>query len=166
VGLSSYQYIKEAIINVEEPIQEQNRGLPKVNQPLPSYYHPELDVTAILDDDDTNLYQSYVSVLRWIVELGHLDIYVHVAFSSSFLMRPRIGHLEAVYHVFGYLKGQNRSTILFDEPFFFLERFRLVMTGMNFTEALKRMYQQMLRHPVVKRCKLMYLLVQVMPEIS
>ncbi len=117
MGLSSYQYIKEAIINVEEPIQEQNRGLPKVNQPLPSYYHPELDVTAILDDDDTNLYQSYVSVLRWIVELGHLDIYVHVAFSSSFLMRPRIGHLEAVYHVFGYLKGQNRSTILFDDTY-------------------------------------------------
>ncbi len=75
-------------------------------------YHPELDITPTLDADDTNLYQSYTSILRWIVELRQLDIYVHVAFLSSFLTNPRIGHMEAVYHIFGYLKYHDRHSLL------------------------------------------------------
>jgi len=36
--LSSHQYIKEMIRNVELHLQEQNCSLPKVHQPLPSHY--------------------------------------------------------------------------------------------------------------------------------
>ena len=92
--------MKEAIQNIEENLQSQNKALPKVNQPLPTDYHPELDISSPLNDEDTNLYQSYISILRWIFELGRLDIYVHVAFLSSHLMHPRIGHLEAAYQIF------------------------------------------------------------------
>ncbi len=85
-------------------LQLHNHGLPKVDQPLPANCHPELDVTPLLKDDDVNLYQSYISILRWIVELGRLDIYVHVAFLSSYLTNPRVGHMKAVYQILGYLK--------------------------------------------------------------
>ena len=73
---------------MENNLQQQNCKLPKVYQPLPSNYHPELDITPLLPDDEVNLYQSYVSILRWIVELGCLDIYVHVAFMSAYLSNP------------------------------------------------------------------------------
>jgi hypothetical protein len=86
-----------AIQNVKGNLQSQNKALPKVNQPLPTDYHPELDISSPLNDEDTNLYQSYRTILRWIVKLGRLDIYVHVAFLSSHLTHPRIGYLEATY---------------------------------------------------------------------
>jgi hypothetical protein len=46
-ALSSYQYVKEAIRNVEENLQSQIKALPKVNQPLPTDYHPELDISSL-----------------------------------------------------------------------------------------------------------------------
>jgi len=113
-AISSEQYVKEAIRNVENNLQRQNRKLPKVYQPLPSNYHPELDITPLLTDDEVNLYQSYVSILRWIVELGRLDIYVHVAFMSAYLSNPRVGNMEAILYIFGYLKAHDRSTMVFD----------------------------------------------------
>ncbi len=70
-----------------------------------------------MNDEDTNLYQRYISILRWIVKLGRLDIYVHVAFLSSHLMHPRIGHLEATYHIFAYLKRYDKSTMVFDDTY-------------------------------------------------
>jgi hypothetical protein len=72
-----------------------------------SEYSPELDVTPFLDDKETNFYQSQVSILRWMVELGRLDLYVYVALLSSYLCQPRQGHLEAVYYLYGYLKAHD-----------------------------------------------------------
>jgi hypothetical protein len=42
------------------------------------------------------------------VELGRLDIYVHVALLSSYLVQPRRGHLEAIYNIYGYLKQHTK----------------------------------------------------------
>jgi hypothetical protein len=116
-AISSEQYVKEAIKNVEMHLQKRNKALPKVHQPLPSNYHPELDITPLLQDDDINMYQSYVSILRWVVELGRLDIYVHVAIMSSYLTSPRLGHMEAIFYIFGYLKAHSRSTMVFDSGY-------------------------------------------------
>jgi hypothetical protein len=80
-------------------------------------YHPELDITPYLDDNDTNFFQSQVSILRWMVELGRLDIYVQVAMLSSYLSQPRQGHLEAIYYIYGYLKSHERSTMVFDSDY-------------------------------------------------
>jgi hypothetical protein len=67
-----------------------------------------LDDTALLGDEETNYYQSQISILRWMVELGRLDIYVHVALLSSYLVQPRRGHLEAIYNIYGYLKQHTK----------------------------------------------------------
>lgn len=63
------------------------------------------------------MYQSYISILRWIVELGRIDIHAHVATLSSYLAQPRAGHMEAVYTIFGYLKLHDRSTMVFDPAY-------------------------------------------------
>jgi hypothetical protein len=114
-ALSSCQYVKEAVRNVESYLQSQDRSLQKTRQPLPTGYHPELDISPLLSEEETNQYQSFISVLRWIVELGRLDIYVHVSFLSSYLTNPRVGHMEALYYIFGYLKSHDRSTMVFDD---------------------------------------------------
>jgi hypothetical protein len=50
-ALSSFQYVKEAVRNVENHLQTMNHILPKVHQPLPSNYYLELDIAPTLDDD-------------------------------------------------------------------------------------------------------------------
>jgi len=116
-AMSSAQYVKEAIENIELHLVLQDRKLYTSHQPLPTNYVPELDITPLLDDDQTNFYQSQISILRWMIELGRLDIYVHVAQLSSFLVQPRQGHMEAVYCIYGYLKAHSRSTMVFDDTY-------------------------------------------------
>jgi hypothetical protein len=56
-----------------------------------------------------------IGILRWAVELGRIDIMVDVSLLSSYSMQPRMGHLDQVFHIFGYLKRNKRATIIFDE---------------------------------------------------
>jgi len=49
------------------------------------------------------------------VELGRIDIYVDTALLSQHLVHPRQGHLEAVYHIYSYLKKHERCTMVFDD---------------------------------------------------
>ncbi len=48
------------------------------------------------------------------MELGRIDIYTEVALLSQHLALPRVGHLEAVYHIFAYLQKHEKSTLIFD----------------------------------------------------
>ena len=66
---------------------------------LPSGYKPELDASNYLDDDDTILYMQLIGILRWLVELGRIDICVEVSMMSSYNCMPRITHLYAVLHI-------------------------------------------------------------------
>jgi hypothetical protein len=116
-ALSSAQYVKEAIKNMEAHLKNKDHKLYPVHQPMHTDYSPELDVSPHLSDEDINFYQSQISILRWMVELGRLDIYIHVALLSSYLCQPRMGHLEAVYYLFGYLKAHDRSTMVFDSEY-------------------------------------------------
>ena len=116
-ALSSSQYVKEALKNMEAHLAMKDRKLYPVHQPMHSEYTPELDVSPFLNDDETNFYQSQVSILRWMVELGRLDLYIYVALLSSYLCQPRQGHLEAIYYLYGYLKAHDRSTMVFDSTY-------------------------------------------------
>ena len=57
-----------------------------------------------------------IGILRWIVELGRIDIMVNVSMLFSYMMQPCIGHLDQAFHIFGYLKRNKRATLVFDEP--------------------------------------------------
>jgi len=110
------KYLKEAIRVVEQDLIKLDRCLPgNVPTPLASGYRPELDVSAILDDDFTNWYQRLIGILRWAVELGRIDIHFSVAIMAQYLAQPRAGHLEQVFHLFAYLKTHTRSCIILDD---------------------------------------------------
>jgi hypothetical protein len=115
-GMSSQHYISNAIKTVEIELSKAGKALsPKVRTPISSGYRPELDVTPLLGPEKANYYQNLIGVLRWAVELGRIDIHIHVSMLSSFLSSPRVGHLEQVLHIFAYLKHYDRSTMVFDD---------------------------------------------------
>ena len=62
-------------------------------------YRPELDVTPELEPLEEAYYQSVIGILRWIVELGRVDICLEVSMMSSHLAMPREGHLTQVLQV-------------------------------------------------------------------
>jgi hypothetical protein len=68
-----------------------------------------------MDENGIQLYQGYVGILRWIVELGRIDIMIEVSQLSSFLMAPREGHFEAVLAIFAYLR-KHKDQVMFFNP--------------------------------------------------
>ena len=46
----------------------------KAPTPLSNGYRPEIDLSPELEELDTAYYHSLIGVLRWIVEIGRVDI--------------------------------------------------------------------------------------------
>jgi hypothetical protein len=76
----------------------------------------ECNQSAELEAERTSYYQGLIGILRWMCELGQIDLLVPVSMLLRFLMGPRVGHLEQTFHIFGYLKAHPRSTLVFDDP--------------------------------------------------
>ena len=115
-AFGSSQYIQAAVGNVENYLSERGADpLPrKAPTPLSSKYRPEVDVSQELPPSDASHYQSLIGILRWIVELGRVDICCEVSMMSSHLALPRVGHLKEVYHIFGYLRKRHNAEMVFD----------------------------------------------------
>jgi len=115
-GHSSEEYVKQVLLNVErELLKTGNRLNGRFSTPMSADYCPELDYSPFLEDAGVNYYMELIGILHWIVELGRIDIMAAVLMLSSFSMQPRMGHLDQVFHIFGYLKCNRRATLMFDE---------------------------------------------------
>ena len=77
-------------------------------------YRPELDVSSELAPKDSAYYQSLIGILRWIVELGQIDICLEVSMMLSHLVMPRKGHLDQVLHIFTYLHKYHNTELVYD----------------------------------------------------
>jgi hypothetical protein len=114
-AFSSSQYVQSAVKNVEEYLTARGMKLPsKAETPIRTSYRPELDVSSELGPCDGAYYQSLIGILRWMVELGRVDICLETSMMSSHLALPREGHLAQVYHMFAYLKKYHNSEMVFD----------------------------------------------------
>ena len=54
-------------------------------------YRPEIDISPELNATDAAYYQSLIGILRWMVELGRVDITKEVSMLSSCSALPREG---------------------------------------------------------------------------
>ena len=112
---SSSQYVQASVKNVEEYICKRGWKLPsKADTPITTTYRPELDTSPELNPEDLSYYQSLIGILRWMVELGRVDICLEVSMMSSHLALPREGHLHQVLHIFAYLKKYHNAELVFD----------------------------------------------------
>jgi hypothetical protein len=112
-SMSSTQYLDRAISVIEQRMGELSPAW-GTNTPLPSDYHPELDTSPYLNDDEANYYLSLIGILQWLNELGRIDICFAVALMSRFNALPRKKHLESVLRIFAYLKKHRNSRLVFD----------------------------------------------------
>ncbi|KAG7370183.1 reverse transcriptase RNA-dependent DNA polymerase [Nitzschia inconspicua] len=139
--LSPTKYIMESVKNVERYLEkEYGQKLPKrVSGPFPTGYRPEIDITPELVGDEVSYFYSQIGVLRWIVELGRIDIITEVSSLASCLALPRKGHLEAVFHLYAYLKKKSNGTIVMDPtyPTIDLSRFNDGVDWSNFYGDVK-----------------------------
>ena len=115
---SSSQYVQTAVKNVEAYLDSHGSKrwkMPsKAATPLTTTYRAELDVSRVLNMADAAYYQSLIGILRWIVELGRVDVCLEVSMMSSHLALPREGHLEQVLHNFAYLKKYHDAELVYD----------------------------------------------------
>ena len=116
-AMSLTSHVKHAIADVETELVKIDKHLPtKISTPLSSGYMPKLDWTSELNAEQQNYYQGLVGVLlRWICELGRLDILMPISHMSRYLALAGEGHLDQLFHVFAYLKNHDRATMVFED---------------------------------------------------
>jgi hypothetical protein len=117
-GLSPSKYVQEAISNVQKWMDKKGLKFDKrASAPYPTGFNAELDTSEVLNADDASFYQTQIGVLRWMIEIGRIDAITEVSELSSFLAQPREGHLEALLHIFAFLKNKHNSTMVFDPTY-------------------------------------------------
>ena len=96
-AFSSTQYVKAVVRNVVMYLRTLEEKLPmKAVTPIQTWYRPVLDTSVELGSSESAYYQSFIGVLRWMVELGQVEICLEVPMMSSHLALPRLGHLQQV----------------------------------------------------------------------
>ena len=116
--MSAEDYVKNQIKELEKWLHDNNMKL-KTRAPsvLPTNYRPELDNSDLCDNELLHIYQQKIGVLRWAVELGQINITAEVSMLAAFSAAPRIGHFNAMLHIFAFLKLHPRSRLVFDESY-------------------------------------------------
>ena len=117
-ALSSKRYASEAIRNVSMWMEKHGMKFKtRTAGVLPSGYRPELDTSPYCDGDWMNFFQQQMGVLRWLVELGRIDITAEVSMLAAFLAGPREGHVHAMLHIFAYINTHDRSRLVLDPSY-------------------------------------------------
>jgi hypothetical protein len=99
-AMTSEQYVKAAIANVEFKLDESGQRLPtRCTTPMQGDCRRELNTSAELNIKGVRYNQELIGMLHWAVELGRIDIAMEVSMLSTHLGLPRSGHLQQVYHV-------------------------------------------------------------------
>eukprot|EP00804_Cyclotella_cryptica_P031327 CCRYP_011128-RA/>CCRYP_011128-RA protein AED:0.39 eAED:0.39 QI:0/-1/0/1/-1/1/1/0/181 len=117
-GLLPTKYVQQAVKNVKIFLKNNLKGrfsLPKQGNSLfPCDYAPKEDVTPLLKPGVATYYMRLIGVLRWMCELGPINIFSEVSMLASFAAMLREGDLEAALHVFSYLKLKSNSRLIVD----------------------------------------------------
>ena len=71
--------------------------------PVEKNDHPEVDNSELCNEEQITKYMSMIGQLQWVITLGRCDILAHVISISRFRIAPKIGHLERMKRLYGYL---------------------------------------------------------------
>jgi hypothetical protein len=118
--LSPSKYIVQAFENCQVHLTDKLIGKYSIptsaDNSFPVNYDPSTDHSNIFDPKCSSFYQHLIGVMKWMVELGRIDIVTEVSMLSSYLACPREGHFENALHVMGYLRVHN-SQLIFDPTY-------------------------------------------------
>ena len=118
--MSPIKYVQEAVRNCTVHFSSNYSGqfrMPKKADNLfRMSYDPELDISPELDPDAVSCYLSIISILRWMMEWGRIDVITEVLFLSHVAL-PREGHLEAAIHVMTHVGQRYNSRLVYDPSY-------------------------------------------------
>ena len=86
----------------------------KAETTLKTSYRPELDVSPEIKPSEAAYFQSLIGILRWVIELGRIDICLEVSMISPHMALPQEGHLIHLLQVFSYLRKYYNSELVID----------------------------------------------------
>jgi hypothetical protein len=119
--MSPSKYVNHAVKNCVSRLQEKFAGKYRIparaDNPFPTDYCANTDTTELLTPEYTSFYMHLIGVLRWMVELGQVDIVTEVSMLSSYHAYPREGHLETALHIMGYVKQKHNTRLVFDPTY-------------------------------------------------
>jgi hypothetical protein len=116
--MSSLTYINRAVTEVKPVLAEAVQRLKtKFTTTMSDKYRDEFDSNPKLDSKRITYYQGLIGELRWLVELGWINIMVAVAMLSSHLRALRQEHLEKCFHIFDYLDSHENLTLFFNPSY-------------------------------------------------
>lgn len=82
---------------------------------LTNEYRPKLEATNYCDANFHTIYLNITGMLRWMIELGRVDILHKVSLLSQYIALPRLGHLEHALNIFKYIKANlKQGWLVFD----------------------------------------------------
>ena len=107
-SLSPPKYEQEAIRNYKNHQKDNYSGEYEFNtnppNPFPLCYEPDMDVSPMMSPDEASYYQTIIGVMRWMVELGCVDIAVEVSLISLFVAMPHKSHMVSALQIMSYLR--------------------------------------------------------------
>ena len=120
-SLSPSKYVAQAVANCIVHLTNNFDGqytLPaKAENPFPTTYDPTFDQSEPLDPERASFFMHLIGCMRWMIEIGRVDIATEISLLSSYLAYPREGHLEAALHVMAYLKQKHNTRLVFDPTY-------------------------------------------------
>ena len=76
-----------------------------------------MDTYKVLDSSGASYFQSIIGVMRYMVEIGSIEIVIEVYLLLSRLAYPRKGNIEAALYVMTYLKQKHNSLFVFNPTY-------------------------------------------------
>ena len=114
LGFSSKTYIENIIPKFKRLF---DRMFKAIKTAMDEAYHPEIDDSPLLEDDDASKCRSIIGSMNWLITLGHFDVNYATNTLSRFAMAPREGHLKAALSLLSYVKTFPKGRILFDTKY-------------------------------------------------
>ena len=114
IGFSSKTYISNLIPKFEALFERQFKSS---KTPMASDYHPKVDDSPLLSDNDASKFRSIIGSMNWLITLGRFNTFYSTNTLSRFAMAPREGHLKAVFRILSYLKTFPKGRLLFDTSY-------------------------------------------------
>jgi hypothetical protein len=106
--ISPTKYIEKLIKNYAKSFGMKPK---ECASPLEKGDHHEIDKSELCTMEQIAQYQSMIRSLQWIVTIGRLDIHRAVMTMSGFRIASRIGHLERLRSIYGYLSKMRFASI-------------------------------------------------------
>jgi hypothetical protein len=103
-------YVKRLVTNYELMFGEKPK---EWKSPAEHGDHPEVDASEFLDENGTRQYMSLLGALQWAISLCRFDIATAVMTLGRFRVAPRVGHMDRLKRICGYLRKYPDAAIRF-----------------------------------------------------